>query len=95
MRHAGDERNGGAYDRRGNSSRFLLPKLNTDESSDQDTKNDEQSNDSARAPCIFRSSPLKGQKEADDCRNEHRGSVKVKLLDTFLPSEAGDRLPMR
>lgn len=65
----------------------LFPDLNGDKNGDQDTKENEENNDSPRIPSILGSAPLQSQEQAYDSWNECKSALQIKLLDASSPSQ--------
>lgn len=65
-----------------------LPELNANEDEDHEAKADEQANNLGITPSIFRATPLQGQDETHNGRNEDGSAQKVDLEDALQDGHA-------
>lgn len=70
---------------RRDGSILLLPPLDSEESTDQENEEDKKRNDARVAPRVLATTPLKGEQQADDGRQEARSARKIELLELLLP----------
>ena len=68
-------------DARRNGRIFLSPKLDSDESNEGESANDEERNDASAAPWIRDATPLKSEENTDHRRKEDEGSERIEAND--------------
>jgi hypothetical protein len=74
---------------------LLKPILNTDETDNTNAEDDKQRDDTSAVPWISCSTPLQGQKEADNGWNEEDSADRIKLKETTLEADRWPGLPRR
>lgn len=67
---------------RGKCSLIALPKLNTNEDGNHETKSNKQANDLGVVPGVLSTTPLKSQEKTDDTGNEDCGTSEIESENT-------------